>query len=316
MGPPTSEQAGQGVQWPNVDGSVLVFVAERLRSCGLSVTILPEDFEEEEERASDPSDGCSIDGSRKRQKPETKTMRERELAFFRSDRYINEAVKACDGDNRLVAAFVNLSLDKPWLCLTILNNEMSDQIYEALRSDFEVATFHHAIEDVPIDTSRVDLNLSGASFRLEAVTGDERQSETKENVSTRFSLYFQQMEGNHLREKLEAQALCSYCNVEMNTVGPTLELIETAKKWQKRGIGKALIYAIQSFYRNKFSQFQSPVLFNVCHVINYNAGRWLVRKHHFRSFGEDLAKVLNRYQFVDEDGECDEEDNSDNEGDY
>jgi hypothetical protein len=102
----------------------------------------------------------------------------------------------------------------------------------------------------------------------------------------------------------------------MNSVGPTLELIETTKKWQKRGIGNALIYAIQSFYRNKFSQYQSPVLFNVCHVINYNAGRWLVRKHHFRSFGGDLAKVLNRYEFVDEDGECDEEDNSDSEGDY
>jgi hypothetical protein len=56
-------------------------------------------------------------------------------------------------------------------------------------------------------------------------------------------------------------------------VGPTLELIETAKKWQRHGIGNALMYAIQSFYRAKFNQFQSPVLFNVCHVINCQVGQ-------------------------------------------
>jgi hypothetical protein len=218
MGPPTSEQAGQGSQWPEVDGSVLVFVAERLRTCGMSVTILPEDFDEDEEQRTENLDGSDIDGSRKRQKTETKTLRELELAFFRSDRYNFDAMKAFDADDKLVAAFRNMSLDKAWICITIINNEMSDQIYDVLRSDFELATFPHVIEDVPIDTSRVD--LTSASFRLEAVTGDERGSETKVYLSTLFSLHFQQVEGNNLREKLVAKALCSYsyCNAEMNSV--------------------------------------------------------------------------------------------------
>jgi hypothetical protein len=78
------------------------------------------------------SDGSGIDDSRKRQKIETKTSRELELAFFRSDRYNFDPVKAFDADNKLVAAFRNMSLDKAWICITIINNEMSGQIYDVL----------------------------------------------------------------------------------------------------------------------------------------------------------------------------------------
>ena len=81
----------------------------------------------------------------------------------------------------------------------------------------------------------------------------------------------------------------------MISVNPTLELIETAKEWQQRGLGDALMRAIHSFYCAKFEQSRSRILFSVCHVTNFNAGKWLMRTPHFRDLdgmGEELGKYL------------------------
>jgi hypothetical protein len=297
MGPPTSERAGQGAASSNADGSVLVFVAERLRTCGLSIIILPEDSKEDEVQESAQSDGGGINGRRKRQKTETKpkTLRERELALFRS-RSISGGIKVFDANQKLVAFFKTMGVDDPWLFLSCMNDEVSNRIYEALKSDFDLAIFPHETESIDVD------DLDG-SYRLDAVTGDKFGSDTKNSITTLFSLYRSHAEHEQPNDLLVAKALCSYENSEINCVGPTLEMIETAQEWQHRGLGTAMIQAIEIFYKGKFEEFRSRVWFSVCRVTSYEVMKWLKgfgfrgSGSDFDCLGDDLLKVLNDEEF-------------------
>ena len=125
-------------------------------------------------------------------------------------------------------------------------------------------------------------------------------------INTHFSLYFGDND-----EMIVTKALCSYQNGGMNSVGPTLEIIEAAKEWQRHGLGDALMRAIKCFYCTKFESHHSRILFSVCQVTNMYAGKWFMRIHHFRDLdgmGDELGKYLN----TDED----ESEDDDGDGDY
>jgi hypothetical protein len=312
MGAPLSEQAGKGGGWPDASGSIHVFVADRLRTCGWSVTIIPEDYDEDAEEPSmfdllKEADDAEQEGRRKRQKTGERTLRERELAHIRSSSWDYDSIKVFDADQKLIASFTTMSLDNPWLSIGCLNNQVSDRIYQLLQEDYDLAKFPHVREELPINTDAID---SPGSYRLEAVTGAKLGGETKSSVTTHFSVYYVSGEGGQSNDKVVAKALCSYENGEMNSVGPTLELIETAKEWQQHGLGDALMRAIHSFYCAKFEQSRSRILFSVCHVTNFNAGKWFMRKHHFRDLdgmGEELGKYLYADEYADDGGDSEEE---------
>ena len=235
--------------------------------------------------------------------------RERELAYFHSGRYRFDPVKVFDANRRLIISFRTIGLDDPWLCLTCMDSQVSNLIYHALQHDFDfdVAVFPHRREDVQVVTHDID---SGGSYRLEALTGDQLGSETKDRITTLFSLYFRDKEGPE--EKLVAKALCSYQNMEIDRFGPTLELIETAREWRQHGLGDALMYAIEVFYLERFEHFRAriPIWFSICHAISYEAGQWF-EKFGFEDLdgmGDDMRKILNAYEFDHSDESADDMD--------
>ena len=209
MGAPLSEQAGKGGGWPDASGSIHVFVADRLRTCGWSVTIIPEDYDEDAEEPSmfdllKEADDAEQEGRRKRQKTGERTLRERELAHIRSSSWDYDSIKVFDADQKLIASFTTMSLDNPWLSIGCLNNQVSDRIYQLLQEDYDLAKFPHVREELPINTDAID---SPGSYRLEAVTGAKLGGETKSSVTTHFSLYYVSVEGGQSNDKVVAKAL-------------------------------------------------------------------------------------------------------------
>jgi len=267
MGPPTSGRAGKGAAWPDASGSILVFVAEKLRGAGLAIAIVPDDRQEDDDEGDDG-------GRAKRQKTEESTLRERELAHIRSDDWHFGAVEVfSSGQERtLVASFTAMSLDTPWLCISCLDSETSRLVHGLLKDDYDLAEFPHVRQDLELAEEVTDGIDAPGDFRLEALTGSSTEDSSRASVTTLFSLYLK-VDSSRSKDKVVSKALCSYQNGEMNSVGPTLELVETAKDWRRHGLGGALMRGINSFYCERFGAFRGRVLFSVCHVTNFRAGR-------------------------------------------
>ena len=153
MGPPRSKRAGMGVEWPDAGGSILVFVAERCREEGWSVDIIPEDYDIDKLKDGDDDDN-EDDGStsRKRQKTEGMTLREKELAYIRSDDWNFESIRVYDNagkEKKHIATFGTMSLDNPWLHLSCLGDEVSGRIREMLDvTDFHLAKIPHVKKEL------------------------------------------------------------------------------------------------------------------------------------------------------------------------
>mmetsp|Transcript_35039 Transcript_35039/g.52940 ORF Transcript_35039/g.52940 Transcript_35039/m.52940 type:complete len:344 (+) Transcript_35039:77-1108(+) len=310
MGPPLSKEGGLDVSCDCEFGPVLVFVAERFRkiAAGWSVDIIPDDYEEDEDdhSADDGIDNLA-QGRQKRQKREERSLKERELAFIRGDSWEGDAIEVFDENESLVASFTTMGYRNPWLLVGCLNDQVTDRVYQVLREHYDLGKFPHSQENVPIPDGVADFP---GVYMLEAVTGSASEDEAKSSITTLFSLYYSAERGQSLEKELIAKALCSYQNGEMCSVGPTLEMIETAKEWKQRGFGSALMRAIHSFYCTKFESYNSRVLFSVCHVTNFYALKWFRQKHYFRildGMGQELGKYLdaNEYEEEDEGGDGD-----------
>eukprot|EP00961_Rhodomonas_salina_P087469 1176469-Rhodomonas_salina.1 len=55
-------------------------------------------------------------------------------------------------------------------------------------------------------------------------------------------------------ETVVAKALCMYQNGVMDSQGPTLELLEVAAEWQGRGLGSALLRAVEGFFCQRWAR--------------------------------------------------------------
>ena len=312
MGPPTSGRAGKGAERRDASGSILVFVAEKLRAAGLKIAIVPDDDGPEDDK-----EGVDDGGRAKRQKTEESTLRERELAHIRGDDWQFGAVEVfrSSGQERtLVASFTAMSMDNPWLCISCLDAGTSSLVRDLLKGDYELAEFPHVRQDLELEEEVTDAIDAPGTFRLEALTGSSTEDSSKASVTTLFSLYLKD-DSSRSKDKVVSKALCSYENGEMNSVGPTLELVETAKQWRRHGLGGALMRGINAFYCERFGAFGGRVLFSVCHVTNFRAGRWFMRRHRFKDLdgmGEELGKYLDADEYDYDEGD----DEEDNEGDY
>lgn len=103
-------------------------------------------------------------------------------------------------------------------------------------------------------------------------------------------------------DKLIGKALCSYnhSGTKTNSVGPTIEIIDVANKWQNTGLGSALMRPMHKYFCDKFIP---PLSFvngegfyeNITSSINNaKATDWFIKRHRFR-YGRgagDLVKPL------------------------
>jgi GNAT superfamily N-acetyltransferase len=74
------------------------------------------------------------------------------------------------------------------------------------------------------------------------------------------------------REAL-ARALLTYSNGEMDTRGPTLELFEVKERWRRRGVGTALLAAVERFVLATAAPVDArvPVRLALCDAVNERA---------------------------------------------
>jgi len=309
MGPPLSKEGDSDVDdsYDCAYGSILVFAAELFReaAAGWSVDIIPDDYEEDDEDDDSADDDDGTDNLaqgrlQKRQKREERSLKERELDFIREDLREDNAIEVFDENKSLVASFNTLGTRTPWLLVSCLNDQVTDRVYQVFREHYDLAKFPHLQENVPIPDGVIDFP---GVYVLEAVTGSASGDEAKSSITTLFSLYHSKERGQSLEKALIAKALCSYQNGEMCSVGPTLEMIETAKEFKQRGFGSALMRAIHSFYCRKFESYNSLVLFSACNV-STSATQWFMRKHSFQNLdgiGEELGKYLDADEYEEKD---------------
>jgi len=121
------------------------------------------------------------------------------------------------------------------------------------------STFMHTAGEAPL-APPLSLRWPAAAPRLVLrwVTGkggSDVRGVSCEQIATRFSLLAEEPRSGEKRgraaasaaEECVARALMTYANGEMSFVGPTLELFEVKRRWRRRGLGAALLAAIEKF---------------------------------------------------------------------
>lgn len=109
---------------------------------------------------------------------------------------------------------------------------------------------------------------------MRVVTGTERGS-ADGPLATRFDLYAEaapphgakrQRSGAAGGKERVGRALLTYCNGEMDARGPTLELLDVKERWQRRGVGTALLSVVEGFLIDAVSPrpLRNAVLLQLC----------------------------------------------------
>lgn len=126
-------------------------------------------------------------------------------------------------------------------------------------------------EEIEIETKSCEFLPGGAGrLVLRACTGG---GEHAGELSTMYSLSWRS--NGHVI----AKAICKYHNNYMRTVGPTLEYIEVAKEYQKKGVGSRLLEAIEEHmrdvFRGEYDDTYAHLSMSACEVTNDYASKWL-----------------------------------------
>jgi GNAT superfamily N-acetyltransferase len=194
---------------------------------------------------------------------------------------------------------VEASFDSPaWLfircqadiCCSALPSSRNSSLAETLQESLKDAAVLAPVKHQKFEVVSIPGRLSDC-YELQVETGVGDNSGTT-GLGSLFRLYQKNRDGK--QRKLVGKALCSYCNAEMATAGPTLELIEIASEFQGHGLGSALMDAVEDFYSQMFRSLNFAgvqVLFSVGHVNAGFAFRWFIDRG-FSSVGEDLQKIL------------------------
>lgn len=95
-----------------------------------------------------------------------------------------------------------------------------------------------------------------------------------------------------------AKGLWTYENGEMSHDGPTLEFLEVASEWRRRGIG-ALFYGYMELYiLEPFKKFKD-IAISACYVTDSNAGRFFCSTLGFRDADGMMEELMKRLEYVD-----------------
>mmetsp|Transcript_29222 Transcript_29222/g.70434 ORF Transcript_29222/g.70434 Transcript_29222/m.70434 type:complete len:407 (-) Transcript_29222:303-1523(-) len=198
---------------------------------------------------------------------------------------------------------------KPWLIIRCERKEIRHQLIDALEDDFNTALLLDDREDVEILHLKTE---NSGLFKLEAVTGCQHYEPDRVLIwpTTKFSLYYntpaakRENSNEHPQDmKLVCKAQVSYSCEATLSIGPTIEMFETAKEWRQHGIGTAVMRSIHDFMCDKFysilvpmeeESYETAIPFSVKYLCNPYALQWFRKRHHFRmeySY-EDLSKFL------------------------
>jgi GNAT superfamily N-acetyltransferase len=291
MGPATSARAGFGSKYDDdLVATAILCAAHCLRAAGYAMQIVPDDYEAEApEEANDKHES-----TKKRQKKDV------EFDYLTGTEYYDEPIavykKSADkntntGNEKPVAHVSTASTDKPWLVVDCTTPEITASVQSLLAQDFallelkhETSILAHSFDDIADDDC---IN----EYSITTTTGTKQgDDEDGGSVSTIFVL--------KRKDKVVAKALCTYSNGEMDSVGPTLELLEVAQEWRRHGLGLALMEAVEGFHRNLCEPIVERghrVLFAVCYVTNAYVSTWFQEQCDFEDLdgmGEELGKYL------------------------
>jgi GNAT superfamily N-acetyltransferase len=264
MGPPVTAAAGLGAQLPAVGSTVVVHTAKILREAGWVVKIIPEDYKPDTEER-----------SAKRPKVEESDP---EARYMQSDSYDFASVEIRDKFGELAGRMENFSLGCAWLCLVS---------YSEILTAFAKGKLGCSFAFCELQCSEFTRPFARPGYSLSGVTGI---SDDSKYPSTLFLLKF--------GDKTVGKALCTYKNGEMDSVGPTLELIEIAKEWRHHGLGTQLMEEVESYFDDAFwnvIEARGSVLFSVCYVTSRYASLWFQDHLFFDNLdgmGEELGKPL------------------------
>lgn len=286
IGPATSPSAGFGSKYPDIAPIATQAAANLLRQKGYKVPIIPDSYDSTEDYSKD----SYSESSQKRPKLDP------EIEYMKSSSYNYEDISIINNAGDKVAELCSMSIDHPWILIRSTKCDVIKDIQDALKRDFALVELHDGSSTEPIT------ELHDPSYTVSLTSGTGTGGGI--NPSTLFQM--------KRKGKVVAKALCTYQNGEMNNVGPTLELIEVAKKWRRHGLGSALMNFVEEFYADLFQpvlrSVHGRVLFSVCYVTNAHAARWFQDSHFFHDLdgmGEELGKML--YPPDDEGDENDDE---------
>jgi GNAT superfamily N-acetyltransferase len=245
-----------------------------------------------------------------------------------------------------VVGVEGMCLNHMWIRFMLypaVSADEEERIKKTLRmARVAVVTLPHQPQVVPM-RALPDCRLSVVhGYGAPARPDDPRPWNTKTDLASLFSLE----RGNG---KVIGKALLAYKNSEMNTSGPTLEIIEVATEWRQRGYGTALLSAVEDYYKALFSPLDTQdswrptgkplrdmqpgemslyyvnlsclvgergLRLSACYVNSAYASRWLQRRgfEDDDGMGEELSKLLLGDDF--EDFDAAEEDSFDDYGGY
>lgn len=209
-----------------------------------------------------------------------------------------------------------------WLYVSCVVPSVSTEIHEILSEHFSLIKISH--DTVTLKCRFIE------NFYITGTTGrgspNDEEANKKEGLSTLFELKFcsddnknNASNNNTNTDKVVCKALCTYSNLEMESCGPTLELLETAKEWRQHGLAYELMHQIVRFYKVLFREINTdtyPIKFAACYVSTTYTSRWLQDQLFFDDIDgirEELLRTLSEddeSDFNDED-EDEDEDNED-----
>ena len=196
----------------------------------------------------------------------------------------------------------------PWVHLKLLpactRHTEAELISNLHKAGALVALLPHAEEAVNLTRIGARYKIEGAEYEMRVVHG-EGDAEAKAHDPQRPWFRDNQYETGSLfrmirvsNGKVVGKVLMAYHNAEMNSAGPTLEIIEVAEGWRQFGIGYQMMFAVEQFYLDLFGRSCcfSGVIMSACNVTGAKFGYaspWLIRRCHFEDadgWGEELVK--------------------------
>lgn len=196
---------------------------------------------------------------------------DRELDYF--EHHYDEEAAICKNTETVFS----ITRTDDWLVIRC-SNPGGAQLVESAFSE------HYCLARVP----HVASTLSEEDGYIITQRTGNKEGSKKCSIGTMFEL--------KKYNKTISKCLCAYSNGEMEAVGPTIELVETAVAWRQHGYGTTLMEAIETYFEDLFEEVmaEKQVKFNVCYVTNAHASRWFQHRgfQDWDGMGEELGKYL------------------------
>jgi len=173
---------------------------------------------------------------------------------------------------------VFFSANNNFVYVRCMNAKTADAVIKTLSSHFVLARLDHSEGSKKL--------AGGMTAKWRSGVGEDHPDSTDPGTLFELQKY----------NKTICKCICSYSNGEMSNVGPTIEILETAKQWQCHGFASELLAVVEEFFYDLFQSVgkETSVKFNVCYVTSRHACEWFLSKdfEDWDGMGEELGKML------------------------